>query len=395
MRGGGGAGEEVLPNMSGVTVEVEGADADRGDAPVGGGAERGGAERGGAVAPGNASGTGAAAAVGGASREQAPAAGGSSGAETAAPGDVSGAGAAETEATAAAAAAEPATAADGSTRPLAVQPSSLFDRIYIVTDPACATRHEWVNSVAAAAGVTSPIEMFPLFNASAVDLRNPPLTVADVDAAATPAVTAADVALTATHRALWRRVFDDNHARVLVLSDTWFPSRPLWELLPALLETVEAGASNDRPWHLLLLSRVVPLAGAPETVWADAGGSAALNRTVTVVATGGASAADRAYVLSAAGANALLSRLTVHRSPIGTAMVSLPAVTALSGCDNARFLQGCPENGEPAPPPVADACVTVGASLPAAAFPSRAEADRVAEPMVLPVKGGEEKKERR
>lgn len=406
--GGGGALEEVVvgevwevtapaPAASGAADDAGAADggAPGGAAPVSeaAGAEGGaptsedGASGADVVAPGGASGTEAAAAVGGASRSETPAGSSPSGAETAAPGGPLGAGTAEEEVTA---------ATDLSTQPLAVQPGTLFDRIYLVTDTACAARHNWINAMAAAAGVQSPIEMFPLVvNASDVDLRNPPLPVADVDPTTAPTVTAAEVALTATHRALWRRVFDDQHARVLVLSDTWFPSRSLLQLLPELLKAVEAGASPDRAWHLLLLTRVVPPKGSPEASWTDADASAALNRTVTVVPAGSASAADRGYILSAAGANELLSQLTVHRVPVGTAMGNLSAVTTLSGCDNAHFLQGCPENGVSAPSTVVDACAAIGAALPATAFPNRAEADRVAAPMVLPAMNGGEPKAQR
>lgn len=346
-----------------------------------------GAEGGDATAPGGGLGNEAAGTLGGASRSEPPAGGGLAGDQTVAPGGPSGAGAAEKEAP---------PPADLSAQPLTVQPGTIFDRIYLVTETACAARHNWINAMAAAAGVQSPVEMFPLVvNASDVDLRNPPLPVADVDPETAPTVTAADVALTATHRALWRRVFDDQHARVMVLSDTWFPSRSLLELLPELLKAVEAGASPNRAWHLLLLTRVVPPKGTPETSWTDPDVSAALNRTVTVVPAGGASAVDLGYILSAAGANQLLAGLTVHRAPVGTAMVNLPAVTTLSGCDNAHFLQGCPENGGSAPPAVVDACAATGATLPAAAFPNRAEANRVAPPMVLPTMNGEETKAQR
>lgn len=363
---------------------ADGGDASGGAAPVSGAA---GAEGGDATAPGGGLGNEAAGTLGGASRSEPPAGGGLAGDQTVAPGGPSGAGAAEKEAP---------PPADLSAQPLTVQPGTIFDRIYLVTETACAARHNWINAMAAAAGVQSPVEMFPLVvNASDVDLRNPPLPVADVDPETAPTVTAADVALTATHRALWRRVFDDQHARVMVLSDTWFPSRSLLELLPELLKAVEAGASPNGAWHLLLLTRVVPPKGTPETSWTDPDVSAALNRTVTVVPAGGASAVDLGYILSAAGANQLLAGLTVHRAPVGTAMVNLPAVTTLSGCDNAHFLQGCPENGGSAPPAVVDACAATGATLPAAAFPNRAEANRVAPPMVLPTMNGEETKAQR
>lgn len=427
-----GEGGEEPPNMAGVTVEADGAGAKGkkpgGEAAKGGGgkveaggaaakvggtaasapaadgaadraAASGGTPPGGAApvdgaadaeggtlaseegqsgaqtaAPGGASRTEAATEMGGVPGAEAPAGAGPSGA----PSGASAAGAPETE-----------EAADMATKPLAVQPGTLFDRIYLITDTACAARHDWINAMAAAAGMQSPIEMFPLVsNASVVDLQNPPLPVVDVDPVTAPMVTAADVALTATHRALWRRVFDDQYARVLVLSDTWFPSRSLWQLLPELLKAVEAGASADRAWHVLLLTRMVPPQGSPEISWTDATASATLNRTVTVVPVGGASAADRGYILSAAGANMLLSRLTAHRTAIGTAMVNFADVTTLSGCDNAHFLQECPENGASAPPTVVGACAATGAALPAAAFPNLAEAKLVAAPMVLPSRDG-------
>jgi len=270
------------------------------------------------------------------------------------------------------------------TDPLRVQPGTLFDRIYLVTDVACSARHEWINAAAAAAGVTSPIEMFPVVNASGVDLRNPPLPVADIDASKTPTVSVADVALTVTHRALWQRVFDDKHERVLVLGDTWFPSRSLLTLMPELLAAVDAAVTKERPWHVLLLTRNVAPQGEVESAWTDGRGVATLDRTVTVVPKGGVESAAGGYILSASGANALLAGLTVHRALLGTALGDVPDTTVLSACDNAHFLPGCPENGVAAPASLVDVCAAPGAVLPAAAFPSHAESERVAEPMVLP-----------
>ncbi|GAB0491911.1 hypothetical protein MMPV_003167 [Pyropia vietnamensis] len=414
-----GQGEGEPPNMAGVTVETNGAGA-KGEELGGATARRGGGavEAGGAATRGGGS-TVPTPATDGATDRTAASGGtlasetGLSGTEAAAPN-----GASRTEAAtevvgvveadvptradpsgvpggASGAGAPEQATADMSTQPLEVQPGTLFDRIYIITDLACTGRHDWINAMAAAAGVQSPIEMFPLVaNASDVDLQDPPLPVVDVDPAKSPTVTAADVVLTATHRALWRRVFDDQYARVLVLSDTWFPSRSLWQLLPELLKAVEAGASPDRAWHLLLLTRRVASDGHPEVAWTNEDASAALNRTVTVVPVGAASAADRAYILSAAGVNMLLSRLTAHRTAIGTAMVNLPDVTTLSGCDNAHFLQECPENGASAPSEVVDTCATRGAELPAAAFPNLAEAQRVAVPMVVRAKDGSGKARR-
>eukprot|EP00168_Porphyra_purpurea_P004390 TRINITY_DN151_c0_g1_i1.p1 TRINITY_DN151_c0_g1~~TRINITY_DN151_c0_g1_i1.p1 ORF type:complete len:241 (-),score=69.16 TRINITY_DN151_c0_g1_i1:481-1203(-) len=226
--------------------------------------------------------------------------------------------------------------------------------------------------------------MFPVVNASGMDLRNPPLPVADIDASKTPTVSAADVALTVTHRALWQRVFDDKHERVLVLGDTWFPSRSLLTLMPELLAAVDAAATKERPWHVLLLTRQVAPQGEGESTWTDGRRVATLDRTVTVVPTGGVESAAGGYILSASGANALLAGLTAHRALLGTALGNVPDTTVLSGCDNAHFLPGCPENGAAAPATVVDVCTAPGAVLPAAAFPSRAESERVAEPMVLP-----------
>ena len=158
----------------------------------------------------------------------------------------------------------------------------------------------------------------------------------------------------------------------------------LLTLMPELLAAVDAAATKERPWHVLLLTRNVAPQGEAESAWTDGRGVATLDRTVTVVPQGGVESAAGGYILSASGANALLAGLTVHRALLGTALGDVPDTTVLSACDNAHFLPGCPENGVAAPASLVDVCAAPGAVLPAAAFPSHAESERVAEPMVLP-----------